>query len=324
MELTTQEKLFAEMTPATQKIAKSQLEKRLKLGASAIRLDYELGRNLATAQAKQDTYGDSAVRQIAEYLQRPAEYLYRLINVVDVWTWPELEEELGVPMESGETLSMTHFVILASMVTTKRDRTRFLKQTRRENLSTKELKLAISSASAVMAKSNETRGRKPAKPDSPRVGMKQVHSSCQSLSKKLDATQDIMTFLETCPAEVFDDVVRVRLEEAVQAAEVASATLAVKLQQLSRIKYRTTLLEEGDDGELYFRDVDDSTWEGTSEADETEAGVVVAEVLDDDDDEELDDTQEAETEAEGDDFDPGFEDEFDDEDDFDELDDEAY
>lgn len=272
--------VLMQMEEPTQRLAVARRKELEKTGTTILQSEYRFGMKLAAVVENSSRYGDSAIEQLASYLNETPSTLYTLINMVQTFSLDEILAEMQKVCDDGSLLNVSHFKEL-SRVSTKRERKTLLNRARRENLSAQDVRREIAASSAKSGRRNS--GRSMAAPTSPKAGIRQMANQCRAVVKRSEALSEVMEHLETCDdASEYDDVLMERLEEAAQ--DAAASELAVKnfKTRLTRLIERGKRVQVGPDGTPFFKAT--ATLVSDSEDQDEE--------LDDEEDEELDDEEE--------------------------------
>lgn len=217
-------KLFKQMTPATQAIAKEFGEDAKKAATGIVMIQYRLGTRVQAAVENEGEYGSGAVKLLADYLGTPGgeSYLYSLMNFAKSFEKDYVKQKCAIEMANGQHLTITHWLQLMK-VEDEGAREKLLKQVFAESMSAGDLEKQIRAGAAGKTKNARQGGRKPKTPSSPLVGLQQIFALDNKLVRFFDvAEKSVFDVLdEISPDKVTENLVE-RTETALQAVTEAN------------------------------------------------------------------------------------------------------
>lgn len=169
--------IFKKMTPATQQVAKEFEDKISKGVVSQVKVAYDIGARIAEMvdDTNESTYGSSAVKQLADYLNVDGgeQGLYNRMGFARAFTREYVTQQCAIPMANGNYLSFYHWLQLTK-VEDEAKRDKWLNKVRKENMSGNDLEKEIRSGAAGATKHARQGGRKPKAPTSPIAGLQKT------------------------------------------------------------------------------------------------------------------------------------------------------
>lgn len=169
--------IYRKMTPATQQVAKEFEDKISKGVVSQVKVNYDIGARIAEMvdDTNESTYGSSAVKQLADYLNVDGgeQGLYNRMGFARAFTREYVTQQCAIPMANGNYLTLYHWLQLMK-VEDEAKRDKMLNKVRKENMSGNDLEKEIRAGGAGSVKHARQGGRKPKAPTSPIAGLQKT------------------------------------------------------------------------------------------------------------------------------------------------------
>lgn len=200
--------LFNEMTKETQELVTACHQKLLDAGRGFVILRYDIGAAAAKMVAAPDTYGTSAVEQMADYLSFPggSPALYDCKRVADMFDRTFVKDMQEKPLSDGSFLSLGHWIALTKLKKAA-DREKMLAWAVKHTASAVDLNREIDAGSGgTTGNSARAGGRPPAAPTSPVAGLLKVSSLGKTFS-------NYVTTVEKAVFDEFDHMDADRINE---------------------------------------------------------------------------------------------------------------
>jgi hypothetical protein len=229
-------KVFREMTPATQEVARRWGGLLSKGAGVMVRVHYMIGSEIPQILADEAKYGSGAVKQLAEYHNIPggATTLYKLRNFAQEFTIEFVDEWTSRPMANGRHMEVSHWFEIMKL----RDRAaqeKMLERVIKHSLSAKELEREVRSGEAGKTKNARHGGRLPTVPTNPVVGLQKAFDLAQRFNNYEAAAEEAVfgTIKELEPDRITEGL----LEKLQQVREEVQ-------EMLDRAKRMVSLIDE--------------------------------------------------------------------------------
>jgi hypothetical protein len=220
--------ILKDLDPELQEVAKNVKDKVCRANRGLLLIAHEVGSLLLEVKAKKGLSDDDTVEKIAVYsgVNGGQRTLESWICLADVFDLPFLKKEMAVPMNSGNLLSLSHFIQLSTIAREKH--ADFLKRIRKESLSVADLSTAIETEGLRSVK-KPGGGRKPKRPTSPVTGLHELAKRTVNLSKYAAMlTGDVFPKIADMPPDMVDG----RFLEQIEAAQAATANMMKALRPM--------------------------------------------------------------------------------------------
>lgn len=166
--------VFKQMSPATQTVAQ-ELEAKLGTAVNkAVLTQYDLGSRVKDILGDEPTYGQNAVKQLADYLAISGgeNTLYAMMSFAETFDRDFVKENGSRALANGEFLNVSHWIALAKIEDAK-TRKAMLERVVAESMSASVLAVEIRGGAA-KTKHARQGGRKPATPASATAGLQRT------------------------------------------------------------------------------------------------------------------------------------------------------
>lgn len=212
----TRQKVFREMTPQLQKIARDGEARLSQTAAALVIAQYDLGSRLKKVYADEATYGSDAATQLAAYWAIPggATTLYHMKNLAERFDRDFVGQWSAKEMASGARLTFGHWIKLTQVKDEKHIEP-LLKRCFADSLTVRDLEAAIVEIGAEKStKRAAGAGRKQSAPKSPMAGLQKTHAAAQSFSNMVPVMEkSVFTAIDTMSPDNIDDVLLKRLKD---------------------------------------------------------------------------------------------------------------
>lgn len=253
-------KALAKMTPATRAIAEEYDGKMGKAAVGLVVFAYGLGTRVREMQADEKTYGQTGVKDLAEYLNTPGgdSYLYRLKQMAEVFSKEYVQEKSSVAMANGHRISVDHWLWLAQ-VEDERNREKLLALTFKESWSSADLEMAIRAGAGGKTRNARGGGRKPKISTNVLIALQSTWQLSNKFSRFAEEAKtklfDVLD--DIAPDKVNDNLVEKAkttletLDEVIKSAKEMKDRLKPSVEHLMdvRAKAAEKTAEEYDEGE---------------------------------------------------------------------------
>lgn len=205
--------VFKSMNPETQQVARELEAKISKVSNGIVVLQYQMGMRIAKVVEEEQVYGEGAVKQLADYLNNPggATHLYNLKNFATTFTKDYVERTMERSMESGERLSVGHWIAL-SRIDDGAKREKMLERVFKHSMSANDLVREVTASGS--GKNVRQGGRKPQTPTSPTAGLQKTHSIAQQLNRFSEVAYDnVFGVIDEMDSEKMNETLLEKLEE---------------------------------------------------------------------------------------------------------------
>jgi hypothetical protein len=223
-------KLFNEMSPATQNVAKEFEQKVAKVSAGKVLLWYALGVKINAMLENENTYGSNAVQQLADYFNVAGgkTFLYSLKQFALTFDEAYIKAKAQLSTSGGEQLSINHWLQLAK-IEDENGREKMFNKIMKENLSVGDLITAIKAGVAGAKKNERSGGRKPKISSNPLAGLQSIISLSTKFTNFEEAANvEVLQRLE----ELDDEQVTPELVSRTEAAKEKVESVIVSAQSL--------------------------------------------------------------------------------------------
>jgi hypothetical protein len=206
-----QAQAFAQMTTATQAIAR-QFERTLsKERLDTILVRHELGRQLDQIISEEATYGSAAVEQLAAYLALSPDFLYKLHTYSQLYDREQVGHWAERRMSNGAMITFNHLTTIMA-VTSEPQRRQLVERIFEESLSVRDLRVLLRRA----RDSAQARSEDGTKLTTPLRGLNRLIAEARKMFKALPAHEEaIFAELDIGSVETptLDPAVRSKLQE---------------------------------------------------------------------------------------------------------------
>jgi hypothetical protein len=220
-----QAEAFAQMTTATQAVARQFEQTLSKERRDTILIRHELGRQLDQVIREEATYGSAAVEQLAAYLTLSPDFLYKLHTYFQLYNREQVGRWAERRMSNGGMITFNHLTTIIA-VKSEPQRLQLVARIFEESLSVRDLRILLRRTR------HSAQGKDGTKRATPLCGLNRLIAEARKMFKSLPAhEQAIFAELDIGPVEMptLDSAVRSKLQE----VQVVLADLSDGLGALS-------------------------------------------------------------------------------------------
>lgn len=263
--------IFKKMTEATQAIARDFEDKLSKGVASQVKINYDIGARVAEiADGDESVYGQSAVKQLAEYLNVDGgeQGLYNRMNFARAFEREYVVEQSQIPMANGNYLTLYHWLQLMK-IEDEDKREKMIDKTRKNNWSGNDLEKEIRSGAAGNTKHARQGGRKPKSPTSPIAGLQKTFEIGNKFFRWFDvAEKSTFDALDEISADKVDDKLLEKTEATLEMiTKAAGAANEMKEKLAGNVERLKDVLEKKAEAAAEAYNEEGGEEDGEAEAD---------------------------------------------------------
>jgi hypothetical protein len=206
-----QAEAFAQMTTATQAVARQFEQTLSKERRDTILIRHELGRQLDQIISEEANYGSAAVEQLAAYLALSPDFLYKLHTYAQLYGREQIVQWAERRMSNGGMITFNHLTTIMA-VKSEPQRQTLVERIFDESLSVRDLRAVLRRAE------NSAQGRSEdgAKPTTPLRGLNRLIAQARKMLKSLPLHDEaIFAAIDIGRVEspTLDPAVRSKLQE---------------------------------------------------------------------------------------------------------------